>query len=158
MERGAWPATVHGVTKNQTWLSNWTHRYMFLFRMENWPSFPCDSPAVLCLQPWVSWPWRPKVPRSPLHPRLSWLPSSPTSRWCVCKSWRGYLFGWGWALWETEQTLPSFEGGRKRRDSFWCCLLLWFFLSSLVAPSILPWVSPAQIPFCVPHPTSLHHG
>ena len=70
----------------------------------------------------------------------------------------GYLFGWGWALWETEQTLPSFEGGRKRRDSFWCCLLLWFFLSSLVAPSILPWVSPAQIPFCVPHPTSLHHG
>ena len=24
MDRGAWQATVHGVTKNQTWISNWT--------------------------------------------------------------------------------------------------------------------------------------
>ena len=24
MDREAWPAAVHGVTKNQTWLSNWT--------------------------------------------------------------------------------------------------------------------------------------
>ena len=25
MDRGAWWATVHGVTKSQTWLSNWAH-------------------------------------------------------------------------------------------------------------------------------------
>ena len=25
MDRGAWLATVHGVTKTQTWLNNWTH-------------------------------------------------------------------------------------------------------------------------------------
>ena len=27
MDRGAWWATVHGVTKNQTWLSDWAHTY-----------------------------------------------------------------------------------------------------------------------------------
>ena len=25
MDRGAWQVTVHGVAKNQTWLSNWAH-------------------------------------------------------------------------------------------------------------------------------------
>ena len=29
MERGAWQATIHGVMKSQTWLSN----YHFLFRL-----------------------------------------------------------------------------------------------------------------------------
>ena len=27
MDRGDWQATVHGVTKNWTWLSNWTHAH-----------------------------------------------------------------------------------------------------------------------------------
>ena len=28
MDRGAWWATVHGVTKSQTWLITWTHRHV----------------------------------------------------------------------------------------------------------------------------------
>ena len=28
MDRGAWWATVHGVAKSQTWLSNWAYTYM----------------------------------------------------------------------------------------------------------------------------------
>ena len=28
MDRGAWWATAHGVTKSQTWLSNWTHTHI----------------------------------------------------------------------------------------------------------------------------------
>ena len=28
MDREAWHAAVHGVTKSQTWLSNWTDRYV----------------------------------------------------------------------------------------------------------------------------------
>ena len=27
MDRGAWWATVHGVTKTQTWLSDWAHNF-----------------------------------------------------------------------------------------------------------------------------------
>ena len=29
MDRGAWLATVHGVTKTQTWLNNWTHTHTY---------------------------------------------------------------------------------------------------------------------------------
>ena len=29
MDRGAWRAAAHGVTKSRTWLSNWTDRLMF---------------------------------------------------------------------------------------------------------------------------------
>ena len=39
MDREAWPATVHGVAKSQTWLSNWTERksvsYFCHFQYEN---------------------------------------------------------------------------------------------------------------------------
>ena len=31
MDRGAWQATVHGVTKLQTWLSNWAQTHYCLF-------------------------------------------------------------------------------------------------------------------------------
>ena len=31
MDREAWPATVHGVAKSQTWLSNWTNWHRRLF-------------------------------------------------------------------------------------------------------------------------------
>ena len=37
MDRGAWWATVHGVSKNQTWLSNWTHTH-FLATNKDWRS------------------------------------------------------------------------------------------------------------------------
>ena len=42
MNRGAWQATVHGVTKSQVWLSNWTHTLIvkaslwFLLIPNNW--------------------------------------------------------------------------------------------------------------------------
>ena len=29
LDRGAWLATVHGVAKSHTWLSNWTHTHMY---------------------------------------------------------------------------------------------------------------------------------
>ena len=35
MGRGAWWATVHGVTKNQTWLSDWAHRHTHTSWCEN---------------------------------------------------------------------------------------------------------------------------
>ena len=31
MGREAWYAAVHGVTKSQTWLSNWTKKFKILF-------------------------------------------------------------------------------------------------------------------------------
>ena len=30
-DREAWPATVHGITKSRTWLSNWTTTVLFLY-------------------------------------------------------------------------------------------------------------------------------
>ena len=49
MDRGAWRATVHGVTKSQTRLSNW---YMLDLRKSCWEStnslnFPCRCPLVV---------------------------------------------------------------------------------------------------------------
>ena len=42
MDREAWRAVVHGVTKNQTWLSNWTELSWF-------------SSSLFCLRTWYSW-------------------------------------------------------------------------------------------------------
>ena len=39
MDREAWPAAVHGVTKSWTWLSNWTELNLTYFK----ESFPGDS-------------------------------------------------------------------------------------------------------------------
>ena len=36
MDRGAWPATFHGVAKSWTQLSNWTTDLIQLFRYYNW--------------------------------------------------------------------------------------------------------------------------
>ena len=36
MDRGAWWATVHGVTKSRTWLSNFTFMLTFMYRCESW--------------------------------------------------------------------------------------------------------------------------
>ena len=38
MDRGAWPATVHGVTKSQTWLNKTEH---FHFHTNIYPKFHC---------------------------------------------------------------------------------------------------------------------
>ena len=46
MDRGAWWATVHKVTKSQTWLSNWTHmrgtmQFILISRIQ------CDRPLTI---------------------------------------------------------------------------------------------------------------
>ena len=38
MDRGAWQATVHGVSKSQTWLSDFT--FTFTLRLRKLPSVP----------------------------------------------------------------------------------------------------------------------
>jgi len=32
MDRGAWQATAHGVTKSQTWLTDWAHTYIYIIK------------------------------------------------------------------------------------------------------------------------------
>ena len=34
MDRGAWPATVHGVTRCQIWLSDWAHTHRIIYYVE----------------------------------------------------------------------------------------------------------------------------
>ena len=41
MDREAWRAAIHGVTKSQTWLSDWTELNWCLFR------FPCGNVCVV---------------------------------------------------------------------------------------------------------------
>ena len=40
MDREAWHAAVHGVTKSQTWLSNWTESTVCYFAAADLVSFP----------------------------------------------------------------------------------------------------------------------
>ena len=52
MDRGAWRATVHRVTKSQTWLSNWTHmrgsmQFILISQIQCDP--PLTVPPVSCL-------------------------------------------------------------------------------------------------------------
>ena len=78
-----------------------------------------------------------------------------TSRWCVSKSWRDHLTGWGWAFQESEQTLQSPEGGREGKRHLQAPFAsLISFCHHFVAPSFPPWASPTQIPFCVSPPKS----
>ena len=70
MDREAWPAEVHGVTKSQTWLSNWTE----LTGLQNC-RLPCPSlcPGV-CTYSCLSSPWcHPSISSSvvPFPPPLS---------------------------------------------------------------------------------------
>ena len=64
MDREVWCAVVHGVTKSQTWLSDWTKvtPLLWLYGLWYWPG-PLSSPAVpspiteICLfhLPDISW-------------------------------------------------------------------------------------------------------
>ena len=48
MDRGAWRATVHGLTKNQTRLSSWEHRLLLLLLLSRF------SRVRLCATPWTA--------------------------------------------------------------------------------------------------------
>ena len=60
MDRGAWWATVHGVTKNRTQLSDLAHTWMiylqmYAFLLQNQKENHCERlQATLCNNP-VSW-------------------------------------------------------------------------------------------------------
>ena len=43
MNRGVWLATVHAVTKSQTWLSNWKHIYWYKDTGQGASGHSCDS-------------------------------------------------------------------------------------------------------------------
>ena len=44
MDRGAWQATVHGVAKSWTQLSNWAHRDTFLLKSKDLPDTNLNCP------------------------------------------------------------------------------------------------------------------
>ena len=50
MDRGAWQATVHGVTKHQTWLSNWTTKTKPFDHLCSFspPIIPCLGQPLIC--------------------------------------------------------------------------------------------------------------
>ena len=50
MDRGAWWATVHGVTKHQTWLSNWTTKTKPFDHLCSFspPIIPCLWQPLIC--------------------------------------------------------------------------------------------------------------
>ena len=39
MDREAWRAAIHGVTKSQTWLSDWTELYVYIENNVTWQHF-----------------------------------------------------------------------------------------------------------------------
>ena len=54
MDRRAWWAIVHEVTKSKTWLSNWAHIYLWI-----------NVFMLLFLQRFWLWQWRKKLPNLP---------------------------------------------------------------------------------------------
>ena len=72
-DRGVWHAAVHGVTKSQTWLSNWTTKtlYITLKLMRQWcqgkQSFQCRSLTMPVFCDWKS---------QHTHTSLTYMPCS----------------------------------------------------------------------------------
>ena len=62
MDRRAWRATVHGVTKSWTWLSNWVCTHVLKVKTE-WLSGSRMVVRVRVIPPW-SWGWLGSVPPS----------------------------------------------------------------------------------------------
>ena len=58
MDRGAWQATVYGVTKSQTGLSDWAHAWGWLFLGFSWTHVQqghtnSRSDSAICTCPWL---------------------------------------------------------------------------------------------------------
>ena len=113
MDREAWRAAVHGVTKNRTWLSNWSHVWMWeLEHKEGWaPKNWCFWAVVL-----------EKTPESPLdckdiqpiHPKgnQSWISIGRIN----AEAEAPILWPPDAKYWFTENTLMlgKIEGRRRR--------------------------------------------
>ena len=91
-DRGAWQATVHGVTKSWTWLSDWAHTLGdligFSIRQLDWARPAHFRKTLLCLTPlpllWQTLPPQPRscfIPLEDNHPLLD-LKTSPAT-YCV---------------------------------------------------------------------------
>ena len=95
MDREAWRATVHGVTKSWTWLSDWTTNYplegdLMVPVVKN---LPAKETPKMWFDPWVmKIPWR--RARQPLQ--YSCLEKSPMDRG---------------AWWETVHGVPKSQTG-----------------------------------------------
>ena len=92
MDRGAWQATVQGVTKSQTWLRNWAHTSIFTY------TFVWGFPDGLVVKKSTSWcrrcrldPWVRKTPwrRKWLHTPVLFPGKSHRQRSLVGYSVRG---------------------------------------------------------------------
>ena len=46
MDKEAWHAVVHGVTKSWTWLSNWTEQAFSLYSFSPHTYFLCEAPSI----------------------------------------------------------------------------------------------------------------
>ena len=63
MDRRAWGSTVYGVTKSQTWLSNWAHKHTHTHTHTSLKHLPLERP------------FRPFPQSTPLgHHRAGWAP------------------------------------------------------------------------------------
>ena len=58
MDRKAWRAAIHGVTKSRTWLSNWTEMSWFYIWEQNWyfHAFTESSPDIQLHLERFTWP------------------------------------------------------------------------------------------------------
>ena len=53
MDRGAWWATVHGLTKNRTWLSNWTEQDCQPLKDRDFAFSATQGPSSILLANWT---------------------------------------------------------------------------------------------------------
>ena len=79
MDRGAWRATVHGVAKSLTWLSDWEHTHTYIYV---YICYAVLSHVWLCATPWTVAHQAPLSMRILQARILEWVPM-PSSTMCV---------------------------------------------------------------------------